>query len=275
MSVVVISGLAFPTSLGPPVKEGGSSLTPLSFPLGSSWNTNVTCQPSIVTVRDILGSQENSNGGATFAGGWNQSIPDKRSISPPCLVNGKSMLVEIHSVVLPVLSVADECGDSGYSPPIPAAYCDSTGNIEDQNDHTFDPNYNMIRIHTENDMNWKYNGITYPNSPEGVAIDVQGFVYWDPGHTGDSWHSYSGWELHPLTAWRLSGQAQPPSQPPSNQPGPQCLLCVDTLTTINFLWLFLFAVMAGIVLSLVFMTAAAKRRLRRTREEYSRRQIPD
>src|SRR5713101_6923752 len=208
MSMVVLCGLAFPPSLGLPVKEGSSSLTPFNFPLGSSWNTAVTCQPSIVTVRDILGSQENSNGGATFAGGWNQSIPDKRSISPPCLVNSKSMLVEIHSVVLPVLSVADECGDSGYSPPIPTTYCDSTGNIEDRNDHTFDPNYNMISIHTEIDMNWKYNGVAYPNAPVGVTIDVQGFVYWDPGHTGDSWHSYSGWELHPLTAWRLSGQGQ-------------------------------------------------------------------
>jgi hypothetical protein len=28
------------------------------------------------------------------------------------------------------------------------------------------------------------------------------FVYWDPEHTDEEWHSFSGWELHPLAAWR-------------------------------------------------------------------------
>jgi len=35
-------------------------------------------------------------------------------------------------------------------------------------------------------------------------IDVQGFVFWDPDHLTDAGHSFSGWELHPLTAWRIS-----------------------------------------------------------------------
>ena len=208
MLVVVLSGLASPLNLGSSFKQASFPLLPFNSALGSSWNTAVTCQPLIVTVRDILGSQENSNGGATFEGGWNESIPDKRSINPPCSVNGKATFVQIDNVILPSLTLADECGDSGYSPQIPTAFCDSTGNIEDPNDHTFDPNYNMIQIHTENDMNWKYNSIAYPDAPVGVPIDIQGFVNWDPWHLADSWHSYSGWELHPLTAWRLSG-AQP------------------------------------------------------------------
>jgi hypothetical protein len=36
-----------------------------------------------------------------------------------------------------------------------------------------------------------------------ALFDVQGFVYWDPGHVTARWHSFSGWELHPFTAWRL------------------------------------------------------------------------
>lgn len=175
-----------------------------------SWNNATSCPATLVTLRDILGSQQNTNGGATFDGGYNASIPDKRSINPPCTVNGKPMLVEIHNVVLLDLSPTDECGDSGYSPAIPSAYCDSTGNVEDQNDLAFDPNKFMVRIHTENDMNWKYHSISFPNAPIGVPIDVQGFVFWDTGHLGDSWHSFSGWELHPLTGWRLSSnQTQP------------------------------------------------------------------
>jgi len=207
--LIVLGGLILAYPAGQTIlRESSKSGLFNVAPAGSSWNTAVTCQPVLVTVRDILGSQLSSNGGATFSGGYGVSIPDKRSINPPCNVNAKLMLVEIHSIVLIDFSAADECGDPGYSPPIPSVYCDSTGNIEDQNDHTFGSNYNMVRIHTENDMDWKYHSIAYPDAPMGVPIDVQGFVYWDPSHVSETWHSYSGWELHPLTAWRLSGQGQ-------------------------------------------------------------------
>ncbi|HVH15539.1 MAG TPA: IPT/TIG domain-containing protein [Candidatus Angelobacter sp.] len=42
-----------------------------------------------------------------------------------------------------------------------------------------------------------------------TLVDVQGFVYWDPGHLNETWHGFSGWELHPLTAWRIH-QPSPP-----------------------------------------------------------------
>ena len=204
LCLVALGGIAL-NPLGQTLPTGNAHAAPLNFALGSSWNPSVTCQPALVTVRNVLGSQVNSNGGATFAGGWNASIPDKRSINPPCTINAQPMFVEIHNVVLVDFSPADECGDPGYSPPVPSAYCDSTGTIEDQNDHTSGSNYYMVRIHIENDMNWKYHNIAGPDAPLGVAIDIQGFVYWDPGHLSDSWHSNSGWELHPFTAWRLSG----------------------------------------------------------------------
>src|SRR5438094_9033171 len=40
--------------------------------------------------------------------------------------------------------------------------------------------------------------------PGSTSIDVQGFIYWDPTEVTTQGHMYSGWELHPFTAWRLS-----------------------------------------------------------------------
>src|SRR5207244_8863837 len=32
---------------------------------------------------------------------------------------------------------------------------------------------------------------------------VQGFVFWDSDQVNASDHNFSGWELHPLTAWKV------------------------------------------------------------------------
>jgi len=40
-------------------------------------------------------------------------------------------------------------------------------------------------------------------------IDVQGFIYWDAGTLNANWHQFSGWELHPLTAWKFSSSSPP------------------------------------------------------------------
>src|SRR3989449_353756 len=74
----------------------------------------------------------------------------------------------------------------------------------------------MHTIHMEFDHDWKAAGYCGPNTTcdphilaaetaaDKTLIDFQGFVFWDPEHTGDASHSFSGWELHPLTAWRIS-----------------------------------------------------------------------
>jgi hypothetical protein len=74
----------------------------------------------------------------------------------------------------------------------------------------------MHTLHAEIDHDWKGAGYCGPNTAcdnntlvsETTAykslIDVQGFVSWDPDHLTESDHSFSGWELHPLTAWRIS-----------------------------------------------------------------------
>jgi hypothetical protein len=67
-------------------------------------------------------------------------------------------------------------------------------------------------IHTEIDRDWMastFCGLLTPHCnnatlPANTSIDIQGFVYWDPNHADEAWHSYSGWEIHPVTAWRLS-----------------------------------------------------------------------
>src|SRR5438105_361559 len=102
------------------------------------------------------------------------------------------------------------------------SYCDSTFNFYDP---AVLPNYSTSctstsdptcygRIHSEIDHDWKaakYCGASTTcddaalNSQTTTSslIDFQGFIYWDPGNLNQAWHSFSGWEIHPLTGWRV------------------------------------------------------------------------
>jgi hypothetical protein len=74
----------------------------------------------------------------------------------------------------------------------------------------------MHMIHVQIDRDWKGAGYCGPatvcdNStllsetmPYQTLIDVQGFVFWNPNDLSDNAHGFTGWELHPLTAWRVS-----------------------------------------------------------------------
>ena len=71
------------------------------------------------------------------------------------------------------------------------------------------------RIHLEIDHDWqaaKYcasstacdpNALNSQTTAEVTLIDFQGFVYWDGNNANSASHSFSGWELHPLTGWRI------------------------------------------------------------------------
>jgi len=116
--------------------------------------------------------------------------------------------------------------NGGSSVPV-GHYCDDTVNIFDP---ALVPHYGATtsclsptdptcygQMHLEFDHDWMaagYCGITtatcnnstlaglvQPGSPS-TLFDFQGFVYWDPEHVTSQTHSFSGWELHPLTAWR-------------------------------------------------------------------------
>ena len=152
------------------------------------------------------------------------------SPGPPCSIkNSKGQVVGIFVEIDGVkrTTVVNEDYHSTYDPingghsmPNGKSWPDSTFNIYDPTissgscSSPTDPNC-YGRIHLEIDNNWKAAGycgsgtacdnaaLASKTSSYSTLIDVQGFIFWDPGHESDQWHSYSGWELHPLTAWRV------------------------------------------------------------------------
>src|SRR5438874_4546029 len=170
----------------------------------------------------------------TFGG-----ILNKRMLNPPCTIRNDSgqivgVFVEIRGVYPVVWDyTTDDCasvfngisGGGNFGTPV----CDSSGNMQ-----TFGIHGNCggvihtacsHRIHFEIDRDWMAKGWCGPVSlncnnstlPQYVAsgssggstsIDVQGFIYWDPTEVTTPGHNYSGWELHPFTAWRLSASLE-------------------------------------------------------------------
>ncbi len=155
-----------------------------------SWNNHVTCRATVATLRQVLGKKKNNNGGATYRGGqFKPGIPDRRSFNPPCKQNGVPTFVQLNRV---------KVGD-----------CHKINADGDWTCNLVDPSVpkrrtvKMSSIHVETDK--KFRNRTNWTRPRGdILIDIQGFVFWDPGHTKESWHFYSGWEIHSLTAWRRS-----------------------------------------------------------------------
>lgn len=175
----------------------GSTIPPGGLP---SWNPSVPCTALLTTIEGVVGNQSNANGGATFGGGGLlPGVPSKRSTSPPCMVNGNATFVEIHGVRMVTLSyTVEDCAQ--YSN---GNFCDTTFNVQDPS--CASPDVFMCRLHLEIDQAWKSAGIAPSEPPVTTQLfDVQGFVYWDSEGVGGDWHSFSGWELHPLSAWRLS-----------------------------------------------------------------------
>ena len=199
-----------------------------------SWNNAVRCSPSISTIEHVVGNtpiQRNattpSSFGADYSGGSYQlagnlafgSSPQnwpfsKRSLQPPCFVNGLPTFVELHNVTLTVASnvatydcrtAYDVSNGAGAFPN--GRNCDAVFSVGNAS-ATACPACFMHRIYAEIDGDWNASSVA-PSlpPPPGQMIDVQGFVYWDPDSLNFSSHNWSGWELHPFTAWRPSLQA--------------------------------------------------------------------
>src|SRR2546426_9767602 len=202
----------FPAHVGSP-----SPGTVRAFAGGSlpSWNPNVACAADLVAVRDVLGSaypnqaligsryQTNSKAGG---------VPNKRQLLAPCIITNAtgqsiSSFVEIHGVYLnPYTLDSNDCSH-GFAPinggalyPDGKQYCDNVGDI-------LALGTTSGKIHIEFDQDWLAKGwcgsqTSWCNNVSAVeyvslgsiSLDVQGFVYWDDTH----------WEVHPLTAMRLS-----------------------------------------------------------------------
>lgn len=153
-----------------------------------SWNPHVSCWAALATIKQVLGTQVNPDGGASLAGGgFTPGIPVKNSASPPCVVAGVWEYVEIHDVRVR-LAVADGLTGDG----------DTVGFLADPTE----PLNHFTQVHVEISEAFKAGGWDPTRPPDNTLIDVQGFVYWDPAHVHEDWHGFTGWELHPLTAWR-------------------------------------------------------------------------
>jgi len=145
-------------------------------------------------------------------------------------MNGQvvSTLVQINGIYLSQLTYGD-CSSSYNSVNGGGPYPDRNG---DGRADTFCDDYGDIHpigggstsIHIEFDHDWMAKGYCGPGrspcdnntitqyfSSGSIALDVQGFVYWDSDH----------WELHPFTAWQLSfstGFTYSPSIPSPGAP---------------------------------------------------------
>ena len=147
--------------------------------------------------------------------------------SLPCSVRVNGTLtaafVEIDNVQIRGISIED-CTTINKM-----QYCDTTFNVCDPTgakagggDTQCGSTYpdTMFKFHTEIDQMWKYNngqqsiappdpgpngsiGCANYNTTQVCYVDIQGWVYWDDMHVSESWHSFSGWEIHPLAAWKL------------------------------------------------------------------------
>jgi hypothetical protein len=152
----------------------------------ASWNRNVGCSATVTTLRRVLGKARGPAGGATFAGGgFKPGIPDRRALHPPCRVNGVPTYVQLDHARVGSCSKINADGDWS---------CELT-------DPRLSGPEDMRKIHIETDQKFRHRaGWSVP--PGGTRIRIQGFVFWDPGHTRAAWHHHSGWEIHSFTAWR-------------------------------------------------------------------------
>src|SRR5881296_1690439 len=111
-------------------------------------------------------------------------------------VPSSGTLVEIKNAVLS--SVANgassgDCNDSRDTPPAPSGtWCDSTAYAND----------GTGTVHVEIDQVYKYLGIAPADWPANSAtVDIIGYTFMDGEGGGTSW------EIHPVTAWSLSGSS--------------------------------------------------------------------
>jgi hypothetical protein len=198
---------------------------PLADAALASWNPNVPCAPNLVTIRDVLGPAypaQTVNGSRYQVNSTAGGIPDERSLSPPCTITNItgqtiSPFVQINGVSMYGYGVkTTDCSgwyskqNGGARYPGNKTICTSAGQII-----TIGTTRGYMKI--EIDRDWMGKGYCGPGvsycdnatlsqyqSNGTISLDFQGFVFWE-----GPWH----WELHAVTAWRLSAPPGPPSAP--------------------------------------------------------------
>jgi hypothetical protein len=163
-----------------------------------SWSGHTACKPVRTTILEILGTQDNASHGATEAGGRFQPHfrggLEQHQLNPVCELDGTPTFVEVDDVYI------------SRAPNRSSDHDDSTNLTQaDRPDIT---NPQMKTLHAEIDGTWIDSGVAPALWPTelGTRLDVQGFVFWDTAHVDTAWHQYSGWELHPVAAWRYASR---------------------------------------------------------------------
>jgi len=195
-----------------------------------SWNSGVNCVPALTTLEGVLGNvsiqrvpSDPASLGADYSGAGFKlegSLPYgsnpttwpffKRDIQIPCKVNGTPTFVEFHNVTV-VNKSREDCStmysaDNGGGPyPHGWQSCDATFTLATPGygDDSC-PSCYMHRLYAGIDRDWNASGIAPPIPIEGQRIDIQGYIYWNNANVNATFHSFSGWELHPVTAWQLT-----------------------------------------------------------------------
>jgi hypothetical protein len=213
----------YPTDPGCSSRKDRSELDPASPlppppppppppPTTSSWNPHVTRTPVLTTVEHVIGSQVASCGGASEpGGGFPNHLKGTEGATPgqpiPSEIPANAAFVEIDGLRLE---------STNRKPWGSGSDGDATTNATDPNRADISSTY-MKGIHLEVSRHWGTistpSGIVgpflspYPEQTEwpapGTLVDVQGFVRWDALHVLSTSHYCSGWELHPVSAWRL------------------------------------------------------------------------
>jgi len=203
-AVFLVSGCASAVAAAPPAV---------------SWNKHVSARPVRATIPGILGPTIDAMDGATRVGGWHggTSLADrrhwvgkkvvrgadqKRLVPPPAQVAGVPVFVEVHNVE--IVWRYDNGGVPGTDHDTSANAC-MVGR----------PRGNLTCIHVEIDGQWKARGWAPRDFPLHTPIDIQGYIYWDIPHVSEGvplnsapsgyvlGHYETGWEIHPVSAWRL------------------------------------------------------------------------
>jgi hypothetical protein len=166
----------------------------------ASWNPAVTRSFTRTTIPFIVGTGVNALGGATEAGGGFPNHAQQGQPSPSTINGSDSALVELDDVVVRAAEGGRKYWGAGDG--------DATIDLEDINS-TADLEHRAL--HAEVSYGWAnylapqvgaMDQTEFGNLPAGAHIDVQGLVMWDAFHTSAGFHYYSGWEIHPVTAWR-------------------------------------------------------------------------
>src|SRR3989440_11066228 len=233
--LLLVLGLAIAALIAGPLASAiQSGLSPTSGPARvtesglTSWNPHVSCSADLVTIRDVLGPAyptQTVNGSRYQTNSTAGGIPQERALAPPCTITNKtgtvlSSFVQINGVSLYGYGVkTTDCSgwyskqNGGQRYPGNQTFCTDAGQII-----TLGTTSGYMKI--EIDRDWLGRGYCGPNVPScnnetlgqeqsngSISLDMQGFVFWEgPYH----------WELHPLTAWKLSNSPPPP--PPNSPP---------------------------------------------------------